>query len=286
MFAHNEEKNIALSVQSIWQNCDSRLARYYVIANGCTDNTIEIALREKTRLQFEKMTVIDITIGDKCNAWNTYVHDLYEKVNVHYFCDADVCFSNQCFPSMYDKLAKASSNTVLIAGMPLSGRNLHFYKSLITDRNCFFGNLYGVVDEFVERLRVQKFRLPSNLNWIDSTLTKAVNTDLQFTDVNLPDRTTWIEGCGYSFDSLSFFKFEDLRLYYNRITRYELGKLQEVFLDGIEFSNWPSDMKEINQTIWYEFDIHTAHLSLIKKMLVKKRLSKLLQEYMLIKNNL
>lgn len=278
MFAYNEQDNIETSITSVYNSTDSHLHRFYVIANGCSDGTVSVANTVKQQLNFDRLTVHEIALGDKCNAWNTYVHDLADEVNVHFFVDADVRFSLSCFPQMAEKLHASPENTVVIAGMPLSGRNLAFYRSLVIERNCFFGNLYGMKWSFIQRIRQTPFYLPVGLNWIDSFLTKAANTDLAFGKKNLPDRTTWLEGVGYDFEKLSVFKASDIKLYINRIARYELGKIQEVFLDQLPCEQWPREMTPINETIEADFDNLTQHLGTIKKRLVRKRLTRLLSK--------
>jgi len=278
MFAYNEEANIRKSIESVYKNADENLNRFLILANGCTDGTVRVASEYKKTHCFDKLDIVEIEIGDKCNAWNTYVHDLSDEVDTHFFCDSDINFSDNCFTQMDQKLSASASETMVIAGMPLSGRNLEFYRSLVIERACFFGNLYGMRNAFIHRIKEDSFRLPVGLNWIDSFLTKAVNTDLQFFDYNLPNRTTWIEGVGYQFDSLSITKKSDINLYINRIARYELGKLQEVILDSTPVKEWPRDLKEVNQTIWKEFDKRSSHLGMIKKYLVKKRLRKLMNK--------
>lgn len=276
MFAYNEAQNITDSINSVFQNVNGNLNAFYIIANGCTDNTAEVATSEKVRLSFDKLHIIELKVGDKCNAWNHYVHQLADEVDTHFFVDADVVFSAGCFGKLSEKLTSSKPRTVVIAGMPLSGRNADFYRSLVTERACFFGNLYGVKNSFLQRVREQKFYLPVGLNWIDSFLTKAVNTDLQFTPYNLPDRVTWLEDVGYSFASLSLLSKSDISLYFSRIGRYELGKLQEVYLDSIPVTQWPKNMNEINLKIEKNFAQLTKGLSLFKKYLAKRRLVKLL----------
>ena len=276
MFAYNEQDNIETSITSVFNSTDKNLNRFYVIANGCTDNTVKVANEVKQKLNFGQLTVHEIELGDKCNAWNTYVHDLADEVAVHFFVDADVRFSLNCFPQMAEKLYSSPEQTVIIAGMPLSGRNLDFYRSLVIERSCFFGNLYGMKWSFIQRIRDKPFYLPVGLNWIDSFLTKAANTNLAFSKKNLPERTTWLEGVGYDFEKLSVFKPSDIKLYINRIARYELGKIQEVFLDALPPEDWPRKMKPINQKIDADFENLTTHLNPIKRKLVRKRLTKLL----------
>jgi glycosyltransferase involved in cell wall biosynthesis len=288
MFAYNEEANIVRSIESVFHNVDENLNAFCLIANGCTDNTVSVASATKDRLGFDSMHIKQITLGDKCNAWNTYVHEYSHEhshehphkrsdyIETHFFTDADVRFSDQCFVKMSHHLASSESDTVVIAGMPLSGRNNAFYYELVTQRACFFGNLYGMRQSFIQRIKETEFRLPIGLNWIDSFLTKAVNTDLTFGKDNLPNRTTWIESVGYQFDSLTFWKQDDIKLYFNRIARYELGKIQEHYLDALNVASWPESMTAINHQIWADFDAKAHHLSWFKKRLVRQRLKKII----------
>lgn len=279
MFAYNEQNNIAKSITSVFENTDDNLARFYLLANGCSDDTVKVAEQTKRNLGFEKLHVNEISLGDKCNAWNTYVHelsDLSDNTGTHFFIDADVRFSANCFAKMHQKLSESPSNTVVVAGVPLSGRNVEFYRSLVFENALFFGNLYGMRHSFIQDIKAKRFRLPIGLNWIDSYLTKSVNTELRFDKNKIANRTTWVEECGYLFDSLSIFKVDDIKLYVSRIARYELGKMQEVILDDTPVEQWPEDMHDINLTLSKEFDMRAKHLGLIKKYMVKRRLERLI----------
>lgn len=276
MFAYNEAHNIANSIRSIHTSVGKHLGQFFVIANGCTDNTAAVAEKIKRDLDFSQMHVIDIAIGDKCNAWNTYIHEYSGDHALHFFVDADVIFSENVFEQLYAKSQSALPETNAIAGLPLSGRNKDFYESLVKERHCIFGNLYGLTYRMINLIKSKSFRLPKGLNWIDSFITKAINTDLQFHPYNLENRVTYLQNAGYRFDSLSMFKLNDVKLYKNRIARYELGKLQEQYLDALPVSDWPQDMDEINKDIDLKFQDITKDLTYIKTWLVKKRLSKLI----------
>jgi len=276
MFAYNEADNLSLSLTNMHNNIDKRVQTVYLLANGCTDNTVEVAHQLKEKLSFSQLEIVEIAIGDKCNAWNHYVHEIRAEADCHFFVDADVLFSDNCFPILYDELINAEPTPNIVAGYPLSGRNLEFYKMLVEERACFFGNLYGASQSYIEMVREKEFYLPVGLNWIDSFLTKAANTDIQFLDHNLPNRVIYKKGVGFQFESLSPFKFDDIKLYKNRIARYELGMIQEVYLDALAAKDWPRNMVTINKDILLNFDDKAVHLGLIKKTLVKRRLKKLI----------
>ena len=274
VFAYNEERHIESCLRVIFQNVDERLHKVYLLANGCTDKTVEKA---KALSEYaDKLHVEVISLGDKCNAWNHYVHNIAQPNQVHFFVDADCLFNERCFPKMFDVINAAPVTTNIIAGMPLGGRNNAFYRSLVTERSCFFGNLYGMHPRYLAMIREKQFRLPVGLNWIDSFLTKAANTDINFFNYNLPQRVTYLDDAGFYFESLSPFKWSDIKLYKNRIARYELGKIQEKYLDAIPCSEWPSTMRPINEAIIQNFEAETKHLGVVKKALVKRRLSRLL----------
>ena len=278
MFAYNESENIQASIKSVWRNADSDLGTFHLIANGCTDDTVAKAQEMKSSLLFDKLSITELVVGDKCNAWNYYMHELADDIDIHFFVDADVSFSACCFQKMASTLYSSQPETVAIAGLPLSGRNQAFYKSLVVERSCLFGNLYGLKNTFIKHIRKNEFRLPLGLNWIDSFITKAVNTDLDFKPRNLPNRVTHLANTGYQFSSLSPLRLSDITLYKNRIARYELGKMQEYYLNNIPASRWPDNLNTINLKILKNFKKHAQSIPLHKKILVKRRLNKLIKK--------
>lgn len=248
LFAHNEERNILSSLTSIIGNIDENLKRITIIANGCTDNTTQILYDYKCSSGEKRLKIVELELGDKCNAWNYYVHRAAENYAVHFFCDADVYFTENAFPIMFNKL-KNSEYANAIAGIPFSGRNSGYYRDLIVNGRCLFGNCYGLKSSFLSLVQANGFRLPIGLSWIDSAITKVVNRDLE--DVKNPKegKIVYDLNCGYKFNSLSMLKPADWRLYINRITRYRLGKMQEKHLEKLSFLSWPDDVREINALI-------------------------------------
>ena len=273
MFAYNEEKNISRSVKSVFENTDERLSCFYVIANGCSDRTVEILKEIENGQGGEKLEIVDLEIGDKCNAWNVYMHDIANEVAVHFFVDADVSFTKNAFPIMFETLL-SKQGAHAIAGLPCSGRNIEYYRSLVKDRACLFGNCYGVKYEFIKLLKDNNQRLPIGLNWIDSAITKFVNTDIGVTNNNIPGRVVYNPNAGYRFASLKPYVLNDIKLYFNRIARYKLGKLQERYLDQMSFSEWPRELAAINMQIKDDIDEGHSKVPFYLKHLVYCRLNK------------
>lgn len=273
MFAYNEEKNIERSLSSIYANIDDSLSEIIVIANGCTDNTVKILNRYIKDKKFKKLKVIEISIGDKCNAWNEYIHNIAADEDVHFFTDADVQFTSNAFARMAEKLL-ATPNASAIAGLPFSGRNIKQYRQMVTEQKLLFGNCYGLKNEFLELVKEKQFYLPAGLGWIDSAITKVVKRDINDIDAPINERITFDVNCGYLFSKLSIANWSDIKLYINRIARYKTGQLQQVYLEKISYVDWPRDLNQINEILLNQINNGEIKLNPLLKGKISCRLEK------------
>ena len=80
IFAHNEEKHIARCLDSV-RNTENCQIDIYVLANGCTDST-ELVVRDYA-VQHKNVRLVVISIGDKCNAWNHFIHSVSIKADYY-----------------------------------------------------------------------------------------------------------------------------------------------------------------------------------------------------------
>ena len=273
MFAHNEEKNIHGSIVSVLSNVDKQLNQFIVIANGCNDSTASIVKEVMEVDPNNRLHLIELEIGDKCNAWNRYVHEFASDALVHFFVDADVHFTQMAFPQMFQTLID-DDNAHAVAGLPFSGRNIETYKDMVTNGWSLFGNCYGLKLSFLEIVRNRKFKLPIGLGWIDSAITKIIYKDVDHQKKAIKGRIIFNEKCGYQFDSLSILKKSDWSLYVNRIVRYRLGKLQEKYLEIIPFESWPENLLEINRLVLKDIKSKKSYFNLLDSYLVAKRIRK------------
>lgn len=272
-FAYNEENSIAETIRSILVNCDHRITKFTVVANGCTDQTIDVA---KASIEGAAVPckVVELSLGDKCNAWNEYVFHHLPEADVHFFVDSDVTFTEKAFPNLFDQLVRSPKKNA-VTGLPQTGRNLSHYIELATRYSCLFGNLYGLSNEFVQRLVEKNIQLPVGLNWIDAQITKLVNENLEYSKGDYQHRVTFVEGVGYRFESLKPWKLKDIQLYINRICRYKTGQMQEPYLDAIAFVEWPKNMNEINQSLKSKgLNLKTLGKLILLKNRIRKRLDR------------
>jgi len=273
MFAHNEEKNIGRSVESVLDSADEYLNKLYVIANGCNDNTCNEVQKIQLSRSSEQLALVELELGDKCNAWNHYVHDIADESAIHFFVDADVQFVEGSFGRLSQHLANdAQANAA--AGLPFSGRNQQQYLDMVKQGRCLFGNCYALKRQFIEKIRQKSFYLPIGLGWIDSAITKIVNRDLE--DIPNPKEGRIVHDVesGYRFDSLSIFSKADRQLYISRIVRYRLGKHQEKYLEKDSFQTWPRVLDKINSAILNDIQCNAKWFNILDRYFVAKRIVK------------
>jgi hypothetical protein len=273
MFAHNEGKHIVNSITSVLDSVDVNLNKLYVIANGCTDDTSSAIKKLQLTVSNDKISLIELELGDKCNAWNHYVHHIADGSPVHFFVDADVQFVPGTFGRLSQGLANAEGANAA-AGLPFSGRNQQQYLDMVKQGRCLFGNCYALKREFIETIRQKSFYLPIGLGWIDSAITKIVNRDLEDTPNPKEGRIVYDLESGYRFDSLSFFSKADRQLYVNRIIRYRLGKHQEKYLEKCSFLSWPRVLDKINASVLKDIRANAKWFNILDRYFVVKRIVK------------
>src|SRR5690242_5448492 len=91
VLAHNEERHIEACLDSVFGADPNGPLEVFVMANGCTDGTEDVvrAYRHKE----PRVHLISIQLGDKCNAWNVFIHETVPAhcpgCEVYFFMDGD-----------------------------------------------------------------------------------------------------------------------------------------------------------------------------------------------------
>ncbi len=119
ILAHNESDLIADSLQSLGQQSlltslgEKHSVEIIVVANGCSDNTADLARNTLKQIGFIHQTslswrVCEVKEAGKSNAWNLFVHQ-FSAPDADFFClmDADIKLHNyQTLAKMIEVLVK------------------------------------------------------------------------------------------------------------------------------------------------------------------------------------
>ena len=126
LLAHNEENTITFIInqifsQDIFQNPDYQI-QFAVVANGCTDNTVDIAeqlisAHVDSTGQFSQ--VVNLAQAGKSNAWNHFVHTVaWQDTSYLVLVDADIEFgSAQVIRKLVESLS-TDHNAVVAVDIP------------------------------------------------------------------------------------------------------------------------------------------------------------------------
>jgi cellulose synthase/poly-beta-1,6-N-acetylglucosamine synthase-like glycosyltransferase len=106
VLAHNEERHIEACLDSIVGSNSAHALETYVMANACTDATEQI-VRDYGR-RHPEVKLVSIELGDKCNAWNVFIHDTVARYcpdrETYFFMDGDARSIRGSFDAMHAAL--------------------------------------------------------------------------------------------------------------------------------------------------------------------------------------
>ena len=222
VLAHNEERHIGACIESIFDADPDRRFEVYVMANGCTDRT-EAIVQEYSRKRPD-VHLVSIKLGDKCNAWNVFVHETVPAHcpgrDIYFFMDGDATSARAAFKAMaraldYTPYANAA------AAVPLTGRNAGRDREAMVKEHALVANLYALRGTFVNRLQAMKVRVPLKLEGDDGMIGAFVKWDLQPTTNGTDDRRIVVcPDAGFRFESFKPTRLADWKVYWKRAVRY------------------------------------------------------------------
>src|SRR6185437_284272 len=157
VFAHNEARGILRCLRSFAAGAPGMDLRLYVLCNGNTDGTNDIVAAYAR--DNPHVSLIDLALGDKANAWNVHVHEVAPEADAYVFMDGDCELLADAVPRMLGTL-RASPAANAVSALPVSGRTVRHWRRQIVEQHALVGGLYALSGSFVARIRAGKLRLP------------------------------------------------------------------------------------------------------------------------------
>ncbi|MET0105216.1 MAG: glycosyltransferase family A protein [Sedimenticola sp.] len=224
VFAYNVADTIESCLTSIIENTIAINASIYVLANGCTDTT-ELRVNEYIR-SHNNVYLIKLGIGDKANAWNTFVHEVAPEATTCFFVDGDVVVGEKALITL-SKTLDRNSEANAVGALPGNGRDCKGWSQRMVNFGYFAGGLYALRGSFLDQLRQQKIMLPVGLIGEDFVLSYIVKGVSTRPGIFTASRKLIIEqdACFY-FRSLSVMKPSDWWVYFRRLIRYQIRRHQ------------------------------------------------------------
>ena len=251
VLAHNEERHITACLDSIFAADPDAPFEVYVMANGCTDRT-EALVEEYGRTRNPRVHLVSIKLGDKCNAWNVFVHETVPALcpgqEIYFFMDGDA----RAIPGSFSAMATALRNEPhanAVGAPPASGRSMARDRADLLRVRTLVANLYALRGTFVERCRELGVRIPLRLEGDDGLIGALVGWDLDPRQEMDHGRVAPCADAGFVFQSFSPARLGDWRAYWRRMVRYGRRRYEFALLGprlkagGI--GAMPKDIREI-----------------------------------------
>jgi glycosyltransferase involved in cell wall biosynthesis len=193
IFAHNEESNIQSTLDSLssqdvfflpqFSNTEIKVS---VLANGCTDNTVEIASSYlKTQTCFNGQ-VIEIEKAGKSYTWNQFIHRAEFFDTEYFICmDSDIHFGSDAVISKLVQRLSYDENAYLAVDIAKKDTELKLHKTVFERISLLFssfmrqgstavaGSLYCGKGE-----KLRRVHMPDGLPVEDGFLRAMLVTDL------------------------------------------------------------------------------------------------------------
>ena len=222
VLAHNEERHIGDCIDSILGSESERDFEIFVMANGCTDRT-EAIVRGYSR-SHPCVTLVSIALGDKCNAWNVFIHETAPELaagrDVYFFMDGDARVVPGSFSAMAHAFERAP-HAHAAGAVPASGRNMERDRDELLAGHGLVANLYALRGTFVERLRREAVRIPLKLEGDDGLLGALIKWDLDPVHNTYDhERIVPCRDAAFQFGSMSPVRPSDWHVYWKRAVRY------------------------------------------------------------------
>jgi glycosyltransferase involved in cell wall biosynthesis len=233
IFAHNEAARLQAALDSLPAAASGHDLDVFVLANGCTDRTADIVRRSANRIPH--LSLVEIDLGDKANAWNTFVHDILTparaaEISLFFFMDGDVTAGPNALPLLAAALEEIPSAKAAGA-MPATGRDREAWRERMVENATLAGCLYALRGSFVARIRAERIRMPIGLIGEDHFVSWLVASELSRRQpLEDSPQCVFHVAAEFSFRSLSLARPGDYRLYLRRKWRYTCRALQHQML--------------------------------------------------------
>lgn len=254
VFAHNEGHGLADTIESIRSAARGVPTEITILANGCTDRTVAVA--RGLAAASSTIHVAEIDLADKANAWNYYVHEISAKnslgeARLHVFVDGDIEVGAAAFQAFSAVLAQHPAVNA-IGAMPSSGRDREAWSRRMVANGTLAGGLYALSGNFLHRIRQRGVRIPRGLIGDDWAVSLFAQTDLK--PIHLcpspASHVLFAPAAGFSFRSLSLWRFKDYRVYLRRLWRYALRGVQYEMLFGLLWHGLPEQLPADVETLY------------------------------------
>ncbi len=175
IFAHNDEKFLVECVGALDHAIDDLAYHAHIIIRGSHDHTASVA--KSLAAADSRLSVHEMAVPDKANAWNDYVFRVAPDAHTHIFLNADTRPSDNAI-SILDATLREHPRAFAAAALPATGRSRRQWTTNIFMKRQLSGNLYALSNAAIQQFREKSIHLPNGIIGEDGLIAYLLLTDL------------------------------------------------------------------------------------------------------------
>ena len=174
------------------------------------------------------ITVWEIALGDKANAWNQYLHRIWSDEKIAFFIDGYVRLNPDSVRLLGDAIA-TQVDVLGGTGVPNVGAASNTQHAQSPPASGFHGNFCCLTGAAIEKFRHQNIHLPFGLYRVDSVMGAMLSLGFD------PVRIAWVANriyvhpaASWQTDPKHWWRISDIRAQIKRIFRQSRGVLENL----------------------------------------------------------
>jgi len=256
IFAYNEERFLPYCIGALDAAAAGAPYHAHILVNGCTDDTFHVA--RSLASADPRITVHELPVGDKANAWNEYVFRIAPEASAHIFLDGDIIPSPNAIEAL-NILLRDNPDAYGAAALPVTGRSQRKWAARVYVNKYLSGNLYALNEKSLINFRRLNLHLPFGAKGEDGLITYILLTDfLGGEDDSHQNRIVIGEDATFEFESLRL-NWRDIKLYHRRLQRYSERHFQKKILYALLKENGLNIMPDTIYDIYTIARIEKLH---------------------------
>ena len=233
IFANRESLHQLRQTLAAAQTSASACAVIHVLVNGnpTLANAIaaELAQRQDSKASTglaPAVKVWSIPLGDKANAWNQYIHQIWAGETLAFFIDGYVRLNPDAV-GLLGSAVQANAQALGGTGVPTMGRSAKALRENMIINTGFHGNFCCIKGDTLGQMRDEKIRLPVGLYRTDGLMGALLCFGLD------PGRHAWEDfrihvhpTASWQIDPARWWRPQDVLAHLKRTFRQTRGKLE------------------------------------------------------------
>ena len=202
-----------------------------ILVNGNSELAEKFAARLEQLVQQPRVASVrvwSIPYGDKANAWNQYIHQIWDGQEIAFFVDGYIRLNPDAVTLLGEEVA-TRTDVLGGTGLPCMGRSGLVLRAHMLKHGGLHGNFCCIKGSAISQLKQRQIALPIGLYRVDSLIGALLNYDLH------PERRDWNSKrifahptASWQTDSKHWWRLSDIKAKLKQMLRQSRGILENL----------------------------------------------------------